>query len=141
MLWLPDALGTRPLFWFRHECSGYRMLWEHEGYNPPPPPTPTQSSETPQNSVRKSPRVQICVDYIYIYIYLSIHIYISIHRYTQAAGLVYHRTKTNYQAMALASPKRSSLYIFMQRTPLQCLMLQFKHLTPKNRGRQTRRTS
>ena len=32
MLWLSDALGTRTLLWFGHECSGYRMLWEHERY-------------------------------------------------------------------------------------------------------------
>ena len=32
MLWLSHALGTRTLLWFGHECSGYRMLWEHEWY-------------------------------------------------------------------------------------------------------------
>ena len=30
MLWLPYALGTRALSWFGHECSGHRMLLEHE---------------------------------------------------------------------------------------------------------------
>ena len=30
MLWLPYALGTRTELWFGHECSGHRMLLEHE---------------------------------------------------------------------------------------------------------------
>ena len=32
MLWSPYALGTRTLLWFRHGCSGHRMLLEHERY-------------------------------------------------------------------------------------------------------------
>ena len=74
---LPDALGTRTLLWFGHECSGYCMLWEHEQHyglgmdavvigctrntnvSIPllPHIPPTQSSETSQNRVRKSPRL------------------------------------------------------------------------------------
>ena len=30
MLWSPYALGTRTELWFGHECSGHRMLLEHE---------------------------------------------------------------------------------------------------------------
>ena len=74
---LLDALGTGTLLWFGHECSGYRMLWEHArnyglgmdavvigctrntNVSIPLPPhiPPTQSSETSQNRVRKSPRL------------------------------------------------------------------------------------
>ena len=72
LLWLSDALGTRALLWFGHECSGYWMHWEHERYSglgmnalvivcsgntniitPIPPQKPRK------NRLRKSPHVHI----------------------------------------------------------------------------------
>ena len=32
MLWSTYVLGTRPLLWLGHGCSGYRMLAKHERY-------------------------------------------------------------------------------------------------------------
>ena len=78
MLWLSYALGTRPILWFGHGCSGDGMLWEHERYCglgidalaigrtrntnviiPLPPAQPPNAKLRKRAKVRKSPRVQI----------------------------------------------------------------------------------
>ena len=33
MHWLPCALGPRTLLWFRHGCTGYCVLLDHERYS------------------------------------------------------------------------------------------------------------